>query len=73
MKDFFKNFNLSQEKLDIIEKISGEKDTKSFAKNNKSLMTEPKRCLYKEYSQDLNYYLENFDIIKSKIKGKNQK
>ena len=73
MQEFFKIPILSQDQLDTIEKISGERDNKNFAEKNKSLMTGPKRNLYKEYSQDLNYYLEHFDFIKSKIKGKNQK
>lgn len=73
MKDFFKNFNLTEENQETIEKISGEKDNKSFAEKNKSLMTGPKRNLYKEYAQDLNYYVEHFDIVKSRLKGKNQK
>ena len=73
MKDFFKTFIISEENNDIIEKINGEKDNKSFAEKNKSLMTGPKRNLYKEYAQDLSYYTEHFDIIKSKLKGKDQK
>jgi hypothetical protein len=36
-------------------------------------MTGPKRNLYKEYAQDLNYYVEHFDVVKSRLKGKNQK
>ena len=67
------NFKISQEKYEIIEKISGDIDNKSFAEKNKSLMTGPKRNLYKEYAQDINYYSEHFDIIKSKLKGKNDK
>ena len=73
MQGFFKTFNLSEDKYEIIEKISGEKDNKSFAEKNKSLMTGPKRNLYKEYAQDLNYYAEHFDVVKSKLKGKNTK
>ena len=73
MKDFFKNFNLTEENEETIEKISGEKDNKSFAEKNKSLMTGPKRNLYKEYAQDLNYYVEHFDVVKSRLKGKNPK
>ena len=69
-KDFQKNFNLSEKDLNIIQKINGEIDNKSFAEQNKSLMTGPKRNLFKEYSQDLNYYTEHFDVIKSRIKGK---
>ena len=67
------NFKLKEEELNIIESISGEKDTKSFAESNKSLMTEPKRNVYKEYSIDINYYVENFDILKTRMKGRNQK
>ena len=67
------NLKMSQEKYDIIEKISGEIDNKSFAEKNKSLMTGPKRNLYKEYAQDMNYYNDHFDIVKSKLKGKNDK
>ena len=73
LQDIFKNFNLSSEQLTIIEEINGEKDNKSFAEKNKSLMTGPKRNLYKEYAQDLNYYCEHFDCIKSKLKGKSAK
>ena len=72
-ENFLKNFKMSEEDLKIIEKINGDKDTKSFAESNKSLMTEPKRNVYKEYSIDINYYVENFDILKSKIKGKSPK
>ena len=72
-EEFFKNFKLSDEDKKAIENIDGEKDTKDFAKNNRSFVTGPKRNLYKEYPIDLNYYVENFDIIKSKLKNKNQK
>ena len=48
-ENFLKNFKMSEEDLKIIEKINGDKDTKSFAESNKSLMTEPKRNVYKEY------------------------
>ena len=72
-EDFFKNFKLSEKDKKAIENIDGEKDTKDFAKNNRSFVTGPKRNLYKEYPIDLNYYVENFDIIKSKLKNKNQK
>jgi hypothetical protein len=36
-------------------------------------MTGPKRNVYKEYSLDINFYAENFDIVKSKLKGKTPK
>ena len=72
-EDFFKNFKLTDKIKKAIENIDGEKDTKDFAKDNKSFVTGPKRNLYKEYPIDLNYYVENFDIIKSQLKNKNQK
>jgi hypothetical protein len=53
-----------------IEEIDGKKDNEIFSKENKSLMTGPKRNLFKEYSQDLNYYMENFDILKKEFKNK---
>ena len=71
LSNFLKNFNLPQEKIDIIERIKGELDNKSFAEKNKSLMTGPKRNLYKEYCQDLNYYMEHFECLKKEAKGKN--
>ena len=73
LQDIFKNFNLTSEQLKTIEEISGEKDNKSFAEKNKSLMTGPKRNLYKEYAQDLNYYCEHFESVKSRLKGKSLK
>ena len=73
LTNFTNNFKLSQNIYQIIEAISGEHDNKSFAEKNKSLMTGPKKNLYKEYSQDLNYYVEHFDILKSKLKGKSSK
>ena len=73
LTNFSNNIKLSQDNYQIIEAISGDLDNKSFAEKNKSLMTGPKRNLYKEYSQDLNYYSEHFDIIKAKLKGKSQK
>ena len=66
----FKDFEITPEEEQIIEEIDGERDNKEFAEKNKTLMTGPKRNLYKEYSQDVNYYAEHFDIVKSKIKGK---
>ena len=69
--DSFKNsINMSDSDLEIINEINGEKDNNIFAENNKSLMTGPKRNLYKEYSQDLNYYIEHFDCIKKEMKNK---
>ena len=35
-------------------------------------MTSPKRNLFKEYSQDLNYYMEKFECLKKEIKNKSQ-
>ena len=72
-EDFMKNFKLEEKDMKIIENMDGSKDTKSFAESNKSLMTGPKRNMYKEYAVDLNYYIENFDIVKSKLKNKTPK
>ena len=72
-EDFFKNFKISEKDREKIENIDGEKDTKNFAKNNRSFVTGPKRHLYKEYPIDLNYYVENFEVIKNLLKNKNQK
>ena len=72
-EDFFKNFKISDKDKEKIENIDGEKDTKNFAKNNRSFVTGPKRHLYKEYPIDLNYYIENFEVIKNLLKNKNQK
>ena len=73
LSNFLKNFNLPEEKIDIIERIKGELDNKIFAEKNKSLMTGPKRNLYREYCLDMNYYADQFEIVKSKLKGKNEK
>ena len=70
-KDFFKTFEITPEEQKIIEDIDGDRDNKEFAEKNKTLMTGPKRNLYKEYAQDLNYYTEHFDIVKEKVKKKN--
>ena len=72
-EDFMKNFKLEEKDIKIIENMDGSKDTKSFAESNKSLMTGPKRNMYKEYAVDLNYYIENFDIVKSRLKNKTPK
>ena len=73
VEDFMKNFKLSEKEINIIEEMDGNTDTKSFAESNKSLMTGPKRNMYKEYAVDLNYYIENFDIVKSRLKNKSPK
>ena len=57
----------------ILNAIDGDTDNKSFAEKNKSLMTGPRRNLFKEYSQDLNYYMEHFDCIKKEMKNKTSK
>ena len=72
LQDIFKNINLSSDNLKIIEEISGEKDNKSFAEKNKSLHNPPQRKLFEEYTLDLNYYCQNFDIVKYRLKGKNE-
>ena len=71
--EFFKNFKFPEQDITTIENMSGTKDTESFAERNKSLVTGPKINIYKEYAIDLNFYTENFEIIKSKLKGKSPK
>ena len=72
-EEFFKNFKINDKDKEAIENMNGEKDTYNFAKDNKSLVTGPKRNLYKEYSIDINYYVENFKIVKFQLKNKSQK
>ena len=67
---FRSNLQFSEEDIKKIENINGEYDCKKFAEANKSLMTGPGRNPYKEYAVDLNYYTENFEVIKTKLKGK---
>ena len=69
----FKNFKISDKDKEAIENMDGEKDTYNFAKENKSLVTGPKRNLYKEYPIDIDYYAENFKLIKSQLKNKSKK
>ena len=70
LNDLSASFQFSDEELKIIENMNGDYDCKKFAESNKSLMTGPGRNEYREYAVDLNYYTENFEIIKSKLKGK---
>ena len=64
------SLQFSEEDIRKIENINGDYDCKKFAEANKSLMTGPGRNPYKEYAVDLNYYTENFEVIKAKLKGK---
>ena len=68
--DLSNKIRLNETEVNIINEINGDIDNKQFAQKNKSLMTGPKRNLFKEYSQDLNYYMEHFDCIKKEIKNK---
>ena len=71
-EEIFKNYKLTTEQINTIEKINGKSDTKKFDEMHKSSMASPKKPLYEEYEVDVKYYMENFKIIKSKLKGKNQ-
>ena len=73
LEEFMKNFKLTEKEIKAIESINGKSDTERFAEANKSLITSPKRNMYKEYAVDLNYYMENFEVVKSKLKGKSPK
>ena len=70
IKIFQNSLTLDEKLYKKIEEIDGKKDNEIFSKENKSLMTGPKRNLFKEYSQDLNYYMENFDFLKKEFKNK---
>ena len=70
--EFKNNIKISDTDLEIINEINGQKDNAIFAEKNKSLMTGPKKNPYKEYSQDLNYYIEHFDCVKKEMKNKTQ-
>ena len=71
VETFRNGISLSESEKEIVNAINGNTDNKQFAEKNKSLMTGPKRNLFKEYSQDLNYYMEHFDCLKKEIKNKN--
>ena len=70
IKIFQNSLTMDEKLYKKIEEIDGKKDNEIFSKENKSLMTGPKRNLFKEYSQDLNYYMENFDVLKKELKNK---
>ena len=78
MLSFIKSIDSAKNKIIILDTeinqinaIDGDIDNKQFAEKNKSLMTGPRRNLYKEYCQDLNYYMEHFECLKKELKGKN--
>ena len=62
--NFKTNINMKESVRKINNIIDGQEDNKNFAEDNKSLVTSLKRHLYKEYSTDLNYYMDNFDFLK---------
>ena len=70
---FKEELGFNKNELKDFEEMDGKVDNNIFSEQNKSLMTGPRRNLFKEYSQDLNYYMENFDFLKKSIKGKNPK
>ena len=70
METFRNNIIITDNDKEIINAIDGDTDNKQFAEKNKSLMTGPKRNLFKEYSQDLNYYMEKFECLKKEVKNK---
>ena len=70
LKNFAKNITTFQKEIEFneselkqIEEMNGDKDNQIFVKNNKSLMNGPKRILFKQYTQNVNYYMENFQRI----------
>ena len=70
IETFKGGLGLSDSEKEIVNAINGNTDNKQFAEKNKSLMTGPRRNLFKEYSQDLNYYMEHFDCLKKELKNK---
>ena len=74
LKNFAKNITTFQKEIEFneseIEEMNGDKDNQIFVKNNKSLMNGPKRILFKQYIQNMNYYMENFQFLKKEIKNK---
>ena len=73
INNFKTNITFTESDMKIINSINGNEDNKKFAEEHKSLTTGPKRHLFKEYSQDINRYMENFDFLKKEIKGKQTK
>ena len=71
IETFRDGITFSDSDKEIVNNINGNADIKQFAEKNKSLMTGPKRHLFKEYSPDLNYYIENFDCLKKEMENKN--
>ena len=70
MEIFRNNIIINDLDLKIINSMDGDTDNRQFAEKNKSLMTGPKRNLFIEYAQDLNYYMEKFDFLKKELKNK---
>jgi len=80
LKQFIEKINKIKEDLGFteseikqFEEMDGDKDNKAFSEQNKSLITGPKRNLFKEYSQDLGLYMENFEFLKKEASKKNPK
>ena len=73
IEEFRDTIEFTEQDKFLLNSIDGDTDNKNFAEKNKSLMTGPRRNLFKEYSQDLNYYMDHFDCIKKEIKNKSQK
>ena len=80
LKNFSKTINnlkddlgFSETEMKQFEEMDGDKDNKAFSEQNKSLITGPKRNLFKEYSQDLSLYMENFEFLKKEASKKNPK
>ena len=70
---FVQGIQITEAENKVIEDINGGNDNKLFTYENKSLKTGPKKNLFKEYSQDLNSYFENFRFLKKRVKGLDQK
>ena len=67
---FQKGLEFNESEIKQIEEMDGNKDTQNYTKNNKSLINGPKRILFKQYIQNINYYMEKFIFLKKEIKTK---
>ena len=69
---FQKGLKFNESEIKQIEEMDGNKDTQAYTKKNKSLINGPKRILFKQYIQNINYYMEKFIFLKKEIKNKSQ-
>ena len=66
IESFKNNISMDAPEIEIINAMDGNDDNKKFVEKNKSLEKGYERQSFKEYCQDINYYMENFDCLKKK-------